>query len=237
MIPIFSSHYSIGKSILTLDIPNENEEGPTSIFKICQDQNLEEIFLVENSLTGLPEALKNSAKLGLNLRFGLKFEVCEENHKIIVFARNTGGLHRLRDLYSLAFSRKECLSESILKKHWSKKDLMLAIPFYDSFLYKNIMSFDGCTPDFKSLNPLFFIEKNSLPFDSILEKKVLDYANSFNLETQIVKTILYNKKEDCDALLTYKCICLRKFGNKSLSKPNVDHFGSNEFCMESYLEH
>ena len=34
---------------------------------------------------------------------------------------------------------------------------------------------------------------------------------------------------------TYKIICGRKFGRTAtLSMPNLDHFGSDEFCFESY---
>lgn len=237
MTPIFSSHYSIGKSILTLDLPDEQKEnGPRSVFSIAVKNNLQEIFLVESSLTGLPEALKNSEKISIPLRFGLTINICEQNHKIIIFAKNTKGLARLNNIYSEAFSENECLSESRLKKLWSKQDLKLAIPFYDSFLFKNIMSFDGCTPDLKELSPTFFIEDNSLPFDSVLKEKVLNYANSFGMETENTKSIYYENKADCEALLTYKCVCSKKFGKSSLSRPNIDHFGSDEFCMESYLE-
>ena len=237
MTPIFSSHYSIGKSILTLDLPDEQKEGgPQSVFSIAEKNNLKEIFLVENSLTGLPEALRNSEKTSIPLRFGLAINICEQNHKIIIFAKNTKGLVRLNKIYSEAFSENECLSESKLKKLWSKQDLKLAIPFYDSFLFKNIMSFDGCTPELKSLDPVFFIEDNSLPFDSVLKEKVLNYADSFGLKTENTKSIYYENKADCEALLTYKCVCSKKFGKSSLSKPNIDHFGSDEFCMESYLE-
>ena len=141
MIPIFTSHYSIGKSILTLDLPNEQkEDGARSIFSIAEDNELEEIFLVENSLTGLPQALKNSKELSIPLRFGLSLNICDQEHKVVIFAKNTQGLSRLNKIYSTAFSGKECLSESKLKKLWSKKDLMLVVPFYDSFLFKNIMS-------------------------------------------------------------------------------------------------
>ena len=51
MIPLFTSHYSIGKSILTLDHPDKQTEGgSTSVFSIAQKNNLKEIFLVENSV-------------------------------------------------------------------------------------------------------------------------------------------------------------------------------------------
>ena len=40
-----------------------------------------------------------------------------------------------------------------------------------------------------------------------------------------------------EALQTYKILCNRNFGKAaSLSSPNLNHFGSQEFCFESYLE-
>ena len=49
MLPLFKSHYSIGKSILTLNHPDKFEEGgPDSIFKIAQDHDLEQVILVED---------------------------------------------------------------------------------------------------------------------------------------------------------------------------------------------
>jgi DNA polymerase III alpha subunit len=238
MIPIFSSHYSIGKSILTLGNPNQDkQDGSSSIFSILQEQDMQELYLLENSLTGLPEALKNSEELGFKLRFGLLVKICEQEHKIAVFAKNSKGAKLLNKIYSLAYSGQECITESKLKEIWEPEDLMLCIPFYDSFIFKNMMSFDSCTPDLNELKPTFFIEKCGLPFDEVLESKVMQYCNQFKLNTQVVKSIYYNKKSDVKKLQTYKCICNRRFGKKSLSKPNLDHFGSDEFCFESYLEH
>jgi len=52
-----------------------------------------------------------------------------------------------------------------------------------------------------------------------------------------VKSIFYKKREDVEALQTYKILCNRNFGRAAtLSSPNLNHFGSQEFCFESYLE-
>jgi DNA polymerase III alpha subunit len=235
MVPLFTSHYSIGKSILTLDHPDKQVDGgSTSVFSIAQKNNLSEIFLVENSLTGFPQALSISAELGIQLCFGLLLQICEQDHKVVIFAKNSKGCARLNQIYSEAFGGDgECLSCENLKKAWNDKDLMLYIPFYDSFIYKNIMTFDSCTPDFASLNPTFFIEENGLPFDDLIKSKVEAYAASMGHATQLAKSIYYEHKEDAESLQTYKCICSRRFGKSSLSKPNLDHFGSNEFCFES----
>jgi len=237
MIPVFSSHYSIGKSILTLNLPEKDKEGgSSSIFSILNDHDMKELYLLEDSLTGFPEALKHCEQLQIKLRFGLLLKICEQEHKVAIFAKTGKGARLLNKIYSLAFNKKECITESALKKNWNKEDLLLCIPFYDSFLFKNIMSFDTCTPDFSGLDPVFFIEKGGLPFDEILTEKVMKYTKTFNFKTQETKSIFYKNKNDVKKLQAYKCICNRKFGKKTLSKPNLDHFGSDSFCFESYLE-
>ena len=250
MIPLFKSHFSIGKSILTLDNPSTHKEGGAdSIFSIAVENNLKEIILVEDSLTGFLQAKKNADSLNLKLIFGLrvnmrekasldpKEESVDSSHKIIIFSKNSKGCKLLNSIYSEAFSENfNCVDEKILKKHWSDKDLLLAIPFYDSFIYNNLMKFSNCSPNFSFCDPTFFIEDNSLPFDIFLSKKVKEYANNKSLKTEKVKSIYYKNKKDVKALQTYKCITGRSFGNKTLSKPNLDHFGSNEFCFESWKE-
>ena len=95
MLPLFKSHYSVGKSILTLATPNDSEDvqGSVSVFDIVRDHNLKEIVLVEDSLVGFLEAHKQSQSLEIPLRFGLRISMCDDisvakssSHKIIIFA-------------------------------------------------------------------------------------------------------------------------------------------------------
>jgi hypothetical protein len=52
-----------------------------------------------------------------------------------------------------------------------------------------------------------------------------------------VQSIFYKYKSDCDAFQTYKILSDRKFGRQAtLSCPNLNHFGSDEFCWEACLE-
>ncbi|MAG59884.1 hypothetical protein CMO96_03805 [Candidatus Woesebacteria bacterium] len=243
MIPLFTSHYSIGKSILTLDHPSKvKPEGADSIFSIAQDHDLQEVVLVENALTGFLQAHNVAKDLGIKLIFGLKINVRPKEttngdggaHKIIVFAKNAQGCKTLNKIYSLAFTEQEGYIDSkSLQKFWDDSSLKLAIPFYDSFIFNNTMTFDNCVPDFRFANPTFFIESNSLPFDELIEARVKAFIEPHGYKTEKVKSIFYKSRADVAALQTYKCICGRQFQNKSLTKPNLDHFGSNEFCMEA----
>ena len=119
---------------------------------------------------------------------------------------------------------------------WSEEDLTLAIPFYDSFIFKNTLHFCSCIPDFSFCKPTFFLEDNHLPFDLIIREKVFEYCKKNNYPTEETKSIFYETKEDFEAFQTYKCICSRRFKQRTLSVPNFDHLASPEFSFESYLE-
>ena len=113
----------------------------------------------------------------------------------------------------------------------------MIIPFYDSFIFNNNFHLRKCVPDFTEISPTFWVEENGLPFDHLLKEKVINFAGRNSKQIKKVKTILYKNREDVEALQTYKILCNRNFGRAAtLSCPNLDHFGSNEFCFESYLE-
>ena len=79
MIPLFKSHFSIGKSILTLESPDKDKEGGSdSIFSIAKENSLKEVVLVEDSLTGFLQAKKNADNLNLKLIFGLRIDMRED---------------------------------------------------------------------------------------------------------------------------------------------------------------
>ena len=237
MIPIFTSHYSFGKSILTLEHPsNTKENGPVSIFSILEKEGIDQAFVLDNCLTGFPQAIKNAEDLGIQLIFGIQLPF-EGGHKINIFAKDSKGCKLINQIYSFVFSQEEAhCTEGIIERYWDESSLLLAIPFYDSFLHHNLTQFDACTPNFLDFKPTFFLQNNNLPFDFLISEAVKKYSSKNKLETQEVKSILYENKKDVEALQTYKCICSRKFGKSSLSKPNLDHFGSNEFCFEAYKE-
>jgi hypothetical protein len=198
-------------------------------------------------MTGFFDAVNLSKELGLQLVFGYRFfctndvDGANSKHKLIVFAKNDAGCRQLNAFYSLVNTQLGgSISNEILSKELGEKpDLQLAVPFYDSFVFWNQLTLSSCIPDIKNLNPLFFIEDNGLPFDGLIESSVREYVklNCPSAKIERAKSILYKNKSDCPALQTYKILSGRKFGKKSdLSSPNLDHFGSDEFCWESYLE-
>jgi DNA polymerase III alpha subunit len=244
MIPIFKSCFSIGKSILTLD-EESVEDGADSIIEICQQNNIKDLVLVEDSMTGFMKAFNSASKAGLNLIFGLRINCCNcikeenetSNHKIIIFAKNDNGCKLLNRIFSFAsIEGGNRIDFDYLNSIWCD-DLDLAIPFYDSFIFNNNMQMSNCVPNFQKIYPCFFVEKNGLPFDNIIEASVRSFCGD-RYPIQIVKSIYYKNKKDFEALQTYKILCNRNFGKAScLTSPNLNHFGSNEFCVESYLRH
>lgn len=244
MIPLFKSHYSIGKSILTLS-DKESEEGPDSIIDICKKNKLDKCVLVEDGMAGFWTAYKNLSKIKTQLIFGLRLsfvnnlnlspeDKTNSAHKNIIFAKNNEGYKKLIQISSVAstkfYNKEPQIDYNTIKEYWDDKNLSLVVPFYDSYLFNNSLTEKVSIPDFFT-EPTFFQEENNHPWDVILSD------NLKNFKTEKVKTIYYNKREDFEAWQTFKCITNRSgFRARSLYAPNLEMCSSDEFCFESYLE-
>ncbi len=247
-IPLFKSHYSIGKSILTLEDQEEKKpDNPSSIIEIAKRNKMKTVFLVEDSMNGFLEAFKNCEENNIKLVFGLRLNICENAEdktkesldkecKYVVLARNLQGYKRLIRISSAAacdgFYYQPRTDLNKVSSFWNDKDLQLCIPFYDSFLFKNTTTFSVCLPDFKFTKPVFFLEDNDLPFDYLVREKVRNYCKENKFNTLPVKSIYYEDKKDFKAYLTFKCINKRT----TLENPKFDHLCSDEFSFESWQE-
>lgn len=246
MIPVFTSHYSVGRSILTLDDPTKIKNweasskdtwhGPSSIIKICNDNQIKNLYLVDTRMSGYLEAYENCKKYDLNLRFGLELKICDDPqdkedkniHKFIIFILNYQGYKDLLRINNRAFCEqggKTTLKD--IREFWTE-NLSLVIPFYGSYIHKNLTTFSSISFDISDLNPFYFWENHSLPFDQLIQKKIQKDRDN------VIKShrIYYNKKEDFINYLTYRCIHKRA----KVESPNINDFGSKEFCFESYQE-
>ena len=209
------------------------------------------------------EAKNNSEELGIQLVFGLRLKLSTNGtswetssvsepskgskgskgddsiHKVIVFAKDDQGCILLNNIYSKVFCEFNGIGNyNLLKKHWNNDHLRLCVPFYDSFLFHNTLMFGNCIPELSFCDPVFFIEKNDLPFDDMLNDKVLKYCKVHGHSTELTKSIYYKSRDDLESYQVYKCVCNRRFGRgRSLSNPGFDHLGSREFCFESWKEH
>ena len=99
VVPLFKSHYSIGRSILTLEDEEKEENQPDSIIDIAKDNNLKEIYLVEDNMTSFLQAYTNTKKYNINLRYGLRITLTDDmkgkteesrqkNCKFVIFFKN-----------------------------------------------------------------------------------------------------------------------------------------------------
>lgn len=236
-------------SILTLEEPSKPEDfddtASESIIDLCLKNNLSELFLVDDNMSGLITAEKNAVKKNLKFRFGIKLICCENledksndslntQHKIIIFAKNPLGYEKITELYSKAATDglyyKPRIDCKFLKEKWDNS-IALVIPFYSSFLHKNLLYGFNCIPDFDRINPIFLQEDNQLPFDYLLNDS-LDKFLGKNPRKIPSKSIYYHKRSDFKKYITNRCIHERTY----LNMPNIDHLGSSEFCLESWLE-
>lgn len=251
MSPLFKSHYSIGKSILTLEPPRKANEAPddsgaSSILDIAIDNDLEEVYLVDDNMNGYLTAYNRFKETKIKLNFGLRLTFCEDmtekneaslltNYKFVIFIRNTNGYKRLIKLASEAardgFYYEPRYDLTKLKEIWSSEDLLLCIPFYDSFIYKNTLSFASLVPDFSFANAVFFMEDNDVSIDAIVKDAVYNYAED-RYPIFETKSIYYKNREDFKAWQSFKCIDKRT----SLYMPNLEFCGSAEFCFEAWKE-
>lgn len=243
MIPLFKSHYSLGRSILTLEDKDEKDDYPDSIIQICKENKMKELYLVEDNMSSFLEAYSNCRKNNIKLNYGLRISVTEsmsdkseeskvKSSKIILFFKNKKGYQQLTKLYSIAakegFYYEPRLDYETISKNWTD-DLILCIPFYDSFIFNNTLKNSLCIPQFDFTKPIFFIEDNDLPFDSLVKQKALSFAEKNNFKIYKAQSVFYKERKDFKAYLTFRCI-----NNRSvLNKPNLDHMSSNEFCFES----
>lgn len=253
-IPFFKSHWSIGKSILTIDPPSKQVDGGAdSIVSIAKENDLKEVYLVEDSLAGLPNAHKSFSKENIKLNFGLRITICDDMHhktiiktkdildakqrtenKIILFAKNDNGIKSLISVFSKAWSENGKIDYKTLKEDFNSDDLVLVVPFYDSYIFNNLLKFSNCVPDFPDTKIFYCIEDNLLPFDSVVKSRIEKIAPKDSIIN--CKSIYYKNRKDFEAFMTYKLICGRQgFSNSkmSINVPNLDHMGSKEFCYEA----
>ena len=244
VMPLFKSHFSIGRSILTLEDEEKEENQPDSIIDIAKDNNLKEVNLVEDNMTSFLQAYTNTKKYNINLRYGLRISINDDMNerseesrqktsKVVIFFKNEQGYKDLIKIFSTAakdgFYYEPRIDFKTLKSLWSDKNLILCIPFYDSFIFNNTLRGTVCVPDLEFTKPILFIENNSLPFDHIIKDKVLAYAKANKLETLNTKSIYYKNSKDFKAYLTFRCINNRT----TLNKPELSHMTSNRFSFES----
>lgn len=248
VIPLFKSHYSFGKSILTFE--NKGENPNRSIIDLCIDNNINEVPLVEDTLHGIKSCYKTCKENDLLLRFGWRVSCVDDlnespeeanSHKIIIFIKNRQGWFDFIPIFNRAnnqykFRKEPRVSLSFLKEKWTK-NLDLVIPFYDNFLFYNLTQDYNFVLNFDFCDPKFCIENNKHIYDDFLSENIIRFCNDNNYEFFNTKSIYYNKMKDYKAWQILKLLTNRRYGRvSSIDVPNMDMCCSPYFCFESYLK-
>jgi DNA polymerase III alpha subunit len=252
ILNIFSSHYSIGKSIFTLDeLSKDNpteikSNAPISILTIAKKYNLKEIYLRESDFSGFIQAYKNADAAGIELRFGIKLKVTdnvkeekdklkEKGSTVSFWIKNSTGYQDLVKMYSRA--ENGYLDWRIVQE-FHTDNIIVSIPFYNSFLFRNNFKNGNCVPDFGQIKPIFELQSMGLPYDDVHRAITTQYALKHNLP--IVETHLsyYYSTAHVKAYQIFRTICCKPafegMEKKSFNNPGLEHFCSNEFSFESY---
>lgn len=249
ILPVFSTNYSIGASLITLEDPAKTSpDGADSLLSIVQELGLKQCVIADTTMIGFKRTHESLSKMGVQLIFGVKFlatnnRFAEEKlretsrHKTIVFAKNDNGCRELVKLYSEAHTKSGGFVDyQLLKERWSE-NLDLVFPFYGSFIHQNSLHGKQCLPDHSFTRATFFVGSHGLPFDSILRRKTLDYSTNHGLNVQEMHQIYYKNRKDIEAYQTFRILTNRQAGKpQTLDRPELPHFGSCEFSVESFLE-
>src|SRR5438046_2553386 len=138
VLPLFKSHYSLGKSILTLEEPLDKKGAPVknSIFNILKSNKLDTLVLVEDNVSGLLQASKVAAENKINLYFGLRIWVTDDMNekseeslkkqaKYIIFVKHNSGYKDIIKIWSAAaqqgFYYEPRIDFKTLKTLWNPK--------------------------------------------------------------------------------------------------------------------
>lgn len=249
ILPLFKSHYSLGKSILTLEEPFDKKGKPieSSIFHLLKTNNLDRLTLVDDNVSGLLEASENAFKNKITLNFGLRIWITNDvsvkedgykkfQSKYIIFLKNLKGYYDLIKIWSFAskegFYYEPRIDFKVLKTMWNNDNLKLVIPFYDSFLHCNNLEGSIHIPDYKPFtSATFLIEDNNLPFDDYLTRKVKDFTKIEGGQVVKSQSIFYKSPDDFVAYMAFRCLNKRT----TMEKPELTHMGSDEFNFNKWI--
>ena len=253
ILPIFSTHASLGSAILTSEYADGDKDrdelkdtAPISVITIAKRYDVKNTFICDSSISLFIQCYENFKKIGRNFTWGLRLNICNDANqkteesiktesKVIIWMNNSDAYKDIIKIYTKAHTKDNYYIPRTdwpsLNKLWTK-NLSLSIPFYGGFFHRNMLMGYCSLPEFGSIEPSFQINKMGLPFDDILENYIVPYAKDNRFEIINTHPVYYYKKKDFDAMTVFKCINKR---NK-FDCPNIDYWSSDNFCYESYLE-
>lgn len=259
ILPCFTSWYTMGNSLLSLEEPGKAKLGAAlSVFDLSQEAKLQAVTLVEDRIDGLVQAYKVSSKLGVKLCYGIRFVVCSNladkepasrstESRVTVFIRSTLGHAPLLRLWSRAWTTGHFqhrhrqnvtsygrLDWAALNELWDEH-LMLGLPYFSSFVARNTLTMNAVVPHLPVTRPIMVFKEvgSELPFAPILDAAIDQFvAGRDDVEVVPCKTVLYNRRANFRPFVVKRCI----HQHSTWEKPEVDHLVSDAFCFESWKE-
>lgn len=243
IIPIFYDHSN--KGILVYWKHKEcTENGAKSIVDICKENNITQCFGVSKNFYTFIEAWDNLKEQNIQFIFGLE-TLLENNHKVIIWMKSENSYKSLIKLYSVWKTKIEnkvddnfYLSYKDLNEYWNNNDFNLMIPYFDSFIYKNLLSNQNTIiPDFHKIDKQnIFIQReidSGLPFSQLIDNEIDKYIEENKIGKDNIlqtKSCYYFKKEDFKAWQVNQCIHNRS----TFDKLNLEFCCSDNFSFEDY---
>jgi hypothetical protein len=255
ILPIFSSHYSLGEaSILTTEEPGKSQSGnPVSIFDLAVEGGLKKVIIADDRMDGFVEAQKASTKAQVQFVFGLRLVICADmadktdgsritESKVIVFVKDSEAYIDLLKINNRAWTTGRFgygrLDWRTLRELWTDR-LMLALPFWSSFLQRNTLTMSSITPDLPCTPTVFKEVDTQLPFESLINDAIDLYVATNPAPVQRVKSIYYagSGSSTFEDYTIFRARGTRSKGKSgTFSAPGVDDLASDRFSWAAYQE-
>ncbi len=259
ILPLFMTTYSYGQSTLTLEEAGKTKVGnPPSIVDMAVEAGLKQVVIVDERFDALPEAQKVLSKSGIQLIFGLKLTVVPtmadktpashtNESSVIIFMKDaapTKGISPsytdLIKIHNLAWTvgrygvgRIDWVS---LKRLWTP-NLGLALPFFSSFLSRNLLTMATIVPDLPCVPWVFKEVDSHIPFAPFIEQAIDQFAATNEVRIQEVKSVYYR---DAAAFKDYQIFRASRTRSKgksgTYSAPGVDNLSSDRFSFSAWQE-
>lgn len=233
-----------------VDPKDEKPNGPASIVRLCKEAGLNKCVFISSAWYSFISALKLCEKENIQLIFGLEILMCpdrheksdesvKQNHKIIVFAKNSAAYKDLIKLYSSFKTDKEAkyyeyrCDDKLLNEYWTD-NLSLALPFFSSFVAKNLLTHGAnIIPKFPTKELTIFREvETDHPHENLINYALDNFCANEDYEQVKCKSVFYEKKEDIQSATVFRGI-----HNKSTyHTPNLDYFCSDAFNFSAWRE-
>lgn len=256
IVPLFATGASLRQGgLFTAEKPGAakkagRKHGPLSLCDLAKAEGLKQVHVVDDRFANYFSLHRGLKEVGTTLNFGLKLTVCDDmavkdeaslknESKVVVWMNGDGSAdyEAAINLYSLAategFYYEPRIDWKTLRANWHA-DLVLSLPFYSSFLARNLMSFASIVPELPP-GPLLVLQEvdQRMPYDEILDEAVQRYvAATPGAILQPVKSVYYVTRQQARAQLTWQCILDRA----TWDKPKPEGFTSREFSWEAYKE-